>query len=145
MSSSVVETLRAVCGLTQTFSCSVALMWKVHARYATVISLCLEQLDICHLFFVCLLLQKSITMSLVQNSLGKLFLLSCGGGCRIQKQGAPCNMLAFQMSLPTFAHLMVLQKHTEMAPAMTIKVGVYSFSSSLEGVYFSISLDFHLV
>lgn len=66
-------------------SCPVALMWKVHARYATVISLCQEQLDIYHSYFlfVCLLLQKSITMSLVQNSLGKLLLLSCCGGCRI--------------------------------------------------------------
>lgn len=96
------------------------------------------------LFFVCLLLQKSITMSLVQNSLGKLLLLSCCVGCRILKQGAPCDVLAFQMSPAVFAHLMVLQKHTEMAP-VTIRVGVYSVSSSLEGVYFSVSLNFHLV
>jgi len=80
VSSSVVETLRAACGPTEMFVCSVAVMWKVHARDATLISLYLRQLDICLSF---LLLQKSITMSLVQNSLGKYFLLFFHVGCRI--------------------------------------------------------------
>lgn len=85
VSSSVVETLRAMCDLTQMFICSVSAMWKVHARYATVISLYLVQLNIMSLLFVCLSLQKSITMSLVRNSLGKHFLLSFCVGSRIIK------------------------------------------------------------